>query len=137
MTYKTRGVVVPDGLGVPPGLQDRIGLDYFILQSRHSLLLHSGSGNGGKVGDDLLGVFRLAGTRLSSDENALVVPAGHHALVRLLGYGEDVRRDLIPSLADINLDGPLGVDGIPLVWVDGNTEETCMRRNEEKNARLV
>jgi len=32
-TYKSGGIVVPDGLGIAKGLQGRIGLDDLILQS--------------------------------------------------------------------------------------------------------
>ena len=33
-------------------------------------------------------------------------------------------RDFIPPLAQVHLHHSLGVDGVPLVWVDNNTEET-------------
>jgi hypothetical protein len=34
-----------------------------------------------------------------------------------------MRRNLIPPFTNIPLDNKLGVDGIPLVWVDNNTEK--------------
>jgi len=45
-------------------------------------------------------------------------------VVGALSNGEDVRRDLIPPLAAVQLHGPRGVDGEPLVRVHGNTEQT-------------
>ena len=33
-------------------------------------------------------------------------------------------RDFIPTLANVHLDHTVGVDGVPLVGVDDNTEET-------------
>ena len=46
-----------------------------------------------------------------------------HALVGSVCDGEDMRRHLVPSLAEVDLDGGGGVDGEPFVGVDGNTEE--------------
>ena len=37
--------------------------------------------------------------------------------------GEDVWPTLIPPFADVQLHGAESVDGEPLVWVDGNTEQ--------------
>ena len=50
----------------------------------------------------------------SRDEDGLVLAPGHHALEGALGDGEDVGRYLVPPLADVDLHGPLGVDGKPL-----------------------
>ena len=63
---KSGGVVVPHSLGVPPGLQHRVGLDDLVLQAGLPLLPLPGGSDGGEVGDDLLGVLGLAGTRLST-----------------------------------------------------------------------
>ena len=46
-----------------------------------------------------------------------------HALVGSVSDGEDVWRHLVPPLAEVDLDGRGGVDGEPLVGVDGHTEE--------------
>ena len=45
-------------------------------------------------------------------------------MVRPLSNGEDVGRTLVPPLANVQLHGAEGVDGEPLVGVDGDTEET-------------
>ena len=59
------GVVVPHSLGVTPGLQHRVGLNYFVLKPRLSLLPLPRGSDGGEVGDDFLGVLCLASSRLS------------------------------------------------------------------------
>ena len=66
---KPGGVVIPHGLGIAPSLEDRVGLDDLVLKGGLALLPLSGGADGGKVGDDLLGVLSLSGTRLASDEN--------------------------------------------------------------------
>ena len=49
---------------------------------------------------------------------------GHHLLVSTVRDGKQVRGNLIPPLADVELDNPVGVDGITLVGVDDNAEKT-------------
>ena len=66
--YETGGVVIPDGLGVSVGLQDRVGLHDPVLEVGlllAALLVAVGSQDG-EVGDDLLGVLGLAGAGLSA-----------------------------------------------------------------------
>ena len=58
-------VVVSHGLGVAPSLKDRVGLDDLVLKGGLAFLPLSGGADGGKVRDDLLGVLRLSGSRLS------------------------------------------------------------------------
>ena len=84
------GVVVPHGLGVAPSLKDGVGLDDLVLKGGLALLPLSGGADGGKVGDDLLGVLSLPGTRLSGDKDGLVVAGVAHTLVGALGDGKDV-----------------------------------------------
>lgn len=62
-------VVVSHGLGVAPSLEDRVGLHNLVLKGGLALLPLSGGADGGKVGNDLLGVLSLSGTRLSSDKD--------------------------------------------------------------------
>merc|ERR1712045_101597 len=118
------GVVIPHSLGVTPGLKNRVGSDNLVLKRGLSLLPLSGGADGGKVRDDLLCVLSLSGSRLPSNEDGLVAARVHHALVGALSVGEDVRPALVPPLANIQLHGAEGVDGVPLVGVDGDTEET-------------
>ena len=73
------GVVVPHSLGVTPGLKDGVGLDDLVLKGGLSLLPLSRGADGGEVRDDLLGVLRLSGTRLSSNEDGLVNARVVHA----------------------------------------------------------
>jgi len=72
------GVVVPDGLGVTEGLEEGVGLDDLLLEDTSAGLVRGtegsgGTGDGGEVLDDLLGVLGLSGTRLSGDEEGLVL----------------------------------------------------------------
>merc|ERR1711971_1173644 len=120
---KSRGVVIPQGLGITPGLQDRVGLDNLVLKTNLALLLLASGTNGGKVRDDLLGVLSLAGTRLTSNENRLVLAIVHHTLVLLLSNTKDMRWALLSPQAHIDLHGTLGVDGEANIGIDGNTEE--------------
>merc|ERR1712142_1202587 len=117
------GVVVPDGLGVAPGLKDGVGLDDLVLKGGLSPLPLAGRADGGEVGNDLLGVLGLSSTGLSSNEDGLVVTSVGHALVGALSDGKDMRPALVPPLADVQLHGAEGVDGETLVGVDGDTEE--------------
>merc|ERR1712223_2174190 len=121
---KTRGVVIPHSLGIPPGLKDRVSLDNLVLKTRLTFLLLASGTNGGKVGNDLLGVLSFASTRLTSNENGLILAIVHHTLVGAFSNTKDVRGAFSPPQTDVHLHGTLGVDGEPHVGVDGNTEET-------------
>ena len=46
-----------------------------------------------------------------------------HGVIGTLSNGKDVGRHLIPSLGAVHANSPHGVNGEPLVGVDGNTEE--------------
>merc|ERR1719270_1859972 len=117
------GVIVPHGLGVAPRLQHGVRLDDLVLKGGLSLLPLAGGADGGEVGDDLLRVLSLSGTRLSSNQDRLIDSRVGHALVGALSDGKDVRPALGPPLALVQLHGAEGVDGEPLVRVDGDTEE--------------
>ena len=121
---KARRVVISDSLGVTPGLKDRISLNNLVLKRSLSLLPLARGADGGKVGDDLLGVLSLSSSRLSSNQDGLVAASVHHALVGSLSNGKDVGPAFISSLANIQLHGTEGVDGESLVGIDGDTEET-------------
>merc|ERR1719412_306673 len=120
---KTGGVVIPHSLGITPGLQHGVGGHNLVLKGGLSLLPLAGGADGGEVGNDLLGVLGLSGTRLSRNQDGLVAASNHHALVGALGNGKDMGRALVPPLAHVQLHGAEGVDREPLVGVDGNTEE--------------
>ena len=70
---KSGRVIVPHGLGIAPGLQDGVGLDDLVLKGGLTLLPLARRADGGEVRDDLLGVLRLSGTRLSSNLDELVL----------------------------------------------------------------
>ena len=72
------GVVVPHSLGIAVGLKDGVGLDDLVL--KRSLLflsllhlLRAARADKGEVGDDLLGVLSLSGSRLSGNQNGLIL----------------------------------------------------------------
>ena len=139
-TYKTGGIVIPNGLGISIRLQNRVGIDNTVLQvgflflRRIAILFLSLSGSeDSKVGDDLFGILCLAGPGLPSDQHGLVLGLGHHTLVSALGDGEQVGRDLVPPLADVQLDHTVGVDGVTLVGVDDNAEQTRVSLIRTKN----
>merc|ERR1719300_1851281 len=65
---ETGGVVVPRGLGVSVGLQNWVGSNNLVLKGDllgFLLSTSSSSGHHGQVGDHLLGVLGLSGTRLT------------------------------------------------------------------------
>ena len=72
ITYETRRVVVTGCLSITVGLQDWIGRDNLVLQTWFvwvlylALLFANASSNKSKVLNNLLGVFSLTGTRLTT-----------------------------------------------------------------------
>merc|ERR1712214_89374 len=121
---KTGGVVIPHSLGITPGLKDRVGLDNLVLKTRLTFLLLASGTNGSKVGNNLLGVLSFASTRLTSNENGLILAIVHHTLVGAFSNTKDMRGAFSPPQTNVHLHGTLGVDGETNVGVDGNTEET-------------
>merc|ERR550519_2479558 len=78
---ETGGVVVPRGLGITVGLQNGVSSHNLVLKRNLlsiSSLLAAG-GHHGQVGDDLLGVFSLSGSRLSSNQHSLILGVVQHA----------------------------------------------------------
>ncbi len=68
-TYKSRGVVISDGLGVSESLEDRVGLNNLILQIaflRNGGALVLVGTDGREVGNHLLRVLGLAGAGLAT-----------------------------------------------------------------------
>jgi len=107
-----------------PSLKHRIGLDNLVFKTRFTFLLLASSTDAGKVRDDLLGVLSLTGTRLTGNEDRLILASIHHTLVGALSNTKDMRWALAPPHAHVDLHGTLGVDGETFVGVDGDTEET-------------
>merc|ERR1712012_1100676 len=122
---ETGRVVISGGLGITIGLKNGVGGHNLVLKRDLLLrLLARASGDHGKVGDDLLGVLSLASTRLSSDQHGVVLLVGQHVPVGSLSNGPEMRRNLITSLAKIDLADSVSVQRITLVGVDNNHEET-------------
>merc|ERR1711874_269196 len=81
---ETGGVVVPRGLGVSVGLQDGVGSHNLVLKGDllgFLLGTSSSSGHHGQVGDHLLGVLGLSGTRLTGDQHGVVLLVLEHVPV--------------------------------------------------------
>jgi hypothetical protein len=92
-SYKSRGVVIPDGFGISVRLQDGVGLDDTVFQVCLLLLLDGsllvvGTKNG-KVGDDLFGVFGLAGTGLAAGWRRSVITHKSHLHTQILQYSRN------------------------------------------------
>merc|ERR1719322_964953 len=122
---KTGRVVVSCCLGISVGLKNGVGGHNLVLKGDLLLrLLARASGNHGKIGDDLLGVFSLASTRLTSDQHGVVLLVLQHVPVGSFSNGPEMGWDLITSLAKIDLADSVGVQRITLVGVDYNNEET-------------
>merc|ERR1719412_1450515 len=123
---ETGGVVIPSSLGISVGLQNGVGGHNLVLKGDLliRLLAARASGDHGKIGDDLLGVLSLAGTRLSGDQHGVVLLVGQHVPVGALGNGPQMGWDLITPLAKVDLAHSVGVQRITLVGVDNNHEET-------------
>merc|ERR1719397_701362 len=118
------GVVVPRSLGIAVRLQNGVGGHDLVLKGDLLLrLLTAACGHHGQVRDHLLGVLRLSGTRLASDQHGVVLLVLQHVAIGSLSDGPEVRRDLVSPLADVDLINPVGVDGISLVWVDDNHKQ--------------
>merc|ERR1719266_2414346 len=121
---ETGRVVIPGGLGITVGLQNGVGGHNLVLKRDLLLGLLATGGDNGQVGDDLLGVLSLAGTRLSSDQHSLILLVLQHATVGSLSNGPQMGWHLVPPLTKIDLGHPVGVERVTLVGVDNNHEET-------------
>merc|ERR1712012_1052831 len=121
------GVVVPRGLGVAVRLQDGVGGHDLVLKGDLLGVLLGGTassgGNHRQVGDHLLGVLGLAGTRLTGDQHGVVLLVLEHVPVGALSNGPQMGRALVPPLSKVDLAHPVGVEGVPLVRVDDNHEQ--------------
>ena len=115
-------------------------MNFFAIQNvpLPGIIITCASGHHGQVGDHLLGVLGLAGTRLASDQHGVVLLVLQHVAVGALGNSPQVRRHLkvgrsklplmlivfflhlVPPLSEVDLANPVGVDGVPLVRVDNN-----------------
>merc|ERR1719266_1684445 len=94
------GVVVSRSLGVTVGLQNGVGGHNLVLKGDLLGLLlgsaASSSGHHGQVGDHLLGVLGLSGTRLTSDQHGVVLLVLEHVPVGSLSNGPEMGWALVP-----------------------------------------
>jgi len=125
---ETRTVVVTESLCVGERFQNRVGLDDLSLEQALSAV-GSTTGDGSEVLDDLLGVLGLSGTGLSSDQNRLILSLLQQVAVGVISDGENVRGDLLTTLATVVVDDLRQVDRVQLVRVDHDVEQTRIRIN--------
>ena len=134
---ETRRVVVTDSLGVTESFQDRVGLDDLVFEGDGFLLgliigsscLSLASTDGGEIGNNLLGVFGLTGSRFSSNQHRLVFAVLKHITIGFVRDGEKMGWHLSTTLAHVHSSDGVGVDGKSLVGVDDDTEETRVGLN--------
>jgi hypothetical protein len=121
---ETRRVVVLVGLGITEGFEHGVQFDQLVLEDWPTGDLLVTSSDVGDVLNDLLGVFGFTGSRLSSDEERLVLSVVEHGTVGGVRDGEDVWCDFVSSLAAVDVHHVVGVDGEKFVWVDYDAEKT-------------
>ena len=92
------GVVVPCSLGISVGLQNWVGGHNLVLKGDllGFLFPTASSGHHGQVGDHLLGVLGLSGTRLTGDQHCIVLLVLDHVPVGSLRNGPEVRGAFVP-----------------------------------------
>lgn len=121
-TYKAGRVIIADRLRVTKRFQDRVGLQDLLLELADLVGLVSGS-NRGQVLDNLFRVLSLAGTRLSRDQDRLIVAVLEHVMVGGVRYRVDVRGHFVALLVPVGEDDFIGVNGEFAVGIDRDQEE--------------
>lgn len=91
------GVVVPQCFGAPEAFQERIGRQNHVLNLLDAAILTAGYRR--HVLHDALCRFGLPRTRLSRNDNALVLLVGIHVVIGGLRDTKDMRGDLESVLA--------------------------------------
>ena len=102
------GVVIPQRLGTPEALQQRVRREYHVLDLLDTAIL--ASRNSGDVLHNLLGGLGLTRAGLARDNDTLVLMIRIHVVVRGFSDREDVRGNFKPILALVLLEDILGVD---------------------------
>ena len=124
-------VVVAYRLGVAERLEDRIGLEYLLLDP---VVL---AADGRQELEYELGALGLAGARLARDDHALVVLVAAHVVVGVVADGEYVRRQLADLLVAILLDLLARVDRQDLIRIHCHQygARVCLR--EQPNQTFI
>ncbi len=127
--YAVFTVVVTGCLGVTIGLQDWIGRDNLIFQTWlvwiNSILLATNIGSDeGKVLNNLLGVFSLTSTGLTSDQHRLIASVPGHASIGIVGHIIQMWWHFVLLLATVEVHHLHCVQWQTLEGVDGDAEET-------------
>jgi hypothetical protein len=120
---ETGRVVITGCLGVSERLKDGIGLDDLVFKGYFLGGGFAGSGDVSEVGNNLLGVLSFSGSRLSSNQDGLILMILQHVLVGSLSNGKNVRWNFISPLALVDLHGSGGVNGESDVGIHGDTEK--------------
>jgi len=124
-------VIVPGGLSVTESFHSWIGSDNLVLKGLLVSFSGAGGGDHGEVLDDLFGVDGFTGTRLTCDQNRLIVSIDQHVLVGGIGDVVQMWWHFSLSLASVAIDHFLAVDWEHLVSIDGDAEKTGVRVDHE------
>ena len=118
-------IVVPSSLGIAIGLEDRVGRHNLVLKGHFLLFLFlpAAAGHDGQVGDHLLGVLRLSGAGLASDQHCVVFLVLQHVAISAFSNRPEMWWGFIPSFVHVDLADPRCVDWVTLVWVDHDHKE--------------
>jgi len=122
---ETGRVVVLVCLGVTESLEHGIQLHKLVLEC--GLTTSNGSASTSDIGnvlDDLLCVFSLTSTGLTSNQKRLVDTIVQHGTVSAIRNGEHVGSNLISSSSTVDVDHEVRVNGNLLVGIDHHTEKT-------------
>lgn len=125
---ETRRVIVLVCLGITEGLEHGIQLHKLVLEgSLTSSDSSTSASNVGNVLDDLLCVFGLTSSGLTSNQKRLIDTVVQHGAVSTIGNSENVGSNLISSSSTVSVDHEVRVNGDLLVRIDHDAEKTGIR----------
>lgn len=125
---ESRRVVVSNCLSIPESFKNWIGLQNFLLQGSHLTNDFAFCRDRSQILNDLLGVFRLSSSRLSCNQNGLVLSILQHVVVRCIRNGKNMWGHFVSSLILVHLNHLIGVDGQSMVWIncDQKKSRVCL-----------
>merc|ERR1712106_398836 len=121
---KTRRIVISRCFGISIRLKNWICSHNLIFQCCLLECFFAGGCYHSQVGDDLLCIFCLACSRLSSDEHGLILVCCEHVPVGSLCYGPQVWWSFISPLSLVYFENPWSIDWESLVGIYHNTKQS-------------